>query len=137
MCVSNPVIEVTVVGDDERLDTLPTYFGDRFLEAENAIFAYMRHLCENYSGGYWTFYETTNGAFFMAPDIEGTVRVSNPGNGAEAEVSWQAAGLIACVFAVNHCVWTYRTDQFGEQYDRLMAYVYDHPESWDILLLID
>jgi hypothetical protein len=62
----NTPITAARVPDEERMNTLPTHFGRHLLNVENATYAWLRELSEEYSGGYWHFYELSNGGFYMA-----------------------------------------------------------------------
>ncbi len=63
-------IEAQKVADDARIHTLPHHFGRHMLIVEDAVYRWMRRLAPEYSGGYWHFYELSNGGFYMAPDCE-------------------------------------------------------------------
>jgi Antirestriction protein len=60
-------IEAREVSNDERLQMLPRHFGRHLLTVENAVYACMRQLSSRYTGGYWRFFELSNGGFYMAP----------------------------------------------------------------------
>jgi len=48
------------VEESERLQMLPRHFGRDMLTVEYAIFAFMRKLSAQYTGGYWNYYTTTS-----------------------------------------------------------------------------
>jgi hypothetical protein len=70
----------TRVPDEERMNTLPSHFGRHLLTVENAIYGWLRELSREYSGGYWHFYELSNGGFYMAPECE-SLQLRVDGNG--------------------------------------------------------
>src|SRR4030088_953629 len=49
------------VRDDERIETLPRHFGRYMMRVEDAVYTFMRELAQEYRGGYWHFYELSNG----------------------------------------------------------------------------
>ena len=57
----------TLVPEANRMDVADKHFGIRFpLNVEPMIFQFATQLAPAYSGGYWNFYEISNGGFFMA-----------------------------------------------------------------------
>jgi hypothetical protein len=53
------------VSDDTRLHTLTRHFGIHMLALEDSVYYFMRQLAKDYRGGYWHFYELSNGGFYM------------------------------------------------------------------------
>ena len=94
-------IEAREVGNDERMQMLPKHFGRDMLTVEYAVYAFMRKLASEYTGGYWTFFELSNGGFYMAPEGESTFQICVEGNGFEGAMSADAAGITACLFALE------------------------------------
>ena len=62
----SPVLAM-LVAQAERLDFLPRHFGRQMMTFETAGYAQIRFLASEYSGGYWTFHDLSNGGCFMAP----------------------------------------------------------------------
>lgn len=48
-----------------RLDFLPHYVGNKFLQYEMLIYDQMRKASKPYDGGYWEYYTLSNGGFYM------------------------------------------------------------------------
>ena len=46
------------------------------LTVEYAVYAFMRKLSNQYTGGYWSYLELSNGGFYMAPSHEAPFNVS-------------------------------------------------------------
>src|SRR6267154_2667523 len=95
-------IEAREVQDTERMQMLPRHFGRDMLTVESAVYTFMRKLATQYTGGYWTFFELSNGGFYMAPECETTFHISVHGNSFEGAMSADAAGITACLFALSH-----------------------------------
>jgi antirestriction protein len=120
-----------------RLDALPRHFGTQLTFAlERAIFRTIQELATDYQGGYWHFYDLSNGGFYMAPDVEPLrVRVSD---GQFCEVlSADAAGIIACLFAYGRLSGTYGSQMLLAYYERLRDFAQSHQEATHILRAID
>ncbi len=54
-------------------------------------------------------------------------------NGYVGEVSAEAAGIIATLFALSHLSFQHEADQLSEAYLRLYAVAGDHPEAGEIV----
>jgi hypothetical protein len=68
--VTSQKVEAREVANDERMQMLPRHFGRDMLTVENAVYAFMRKLTTQYTGGYWTFMELSNGGCYLAPQSE-------------------------------------------------------------------
>lgn len=132
-----------------RLNTLPKHFGAHMLRVENAVYDFLRALSEDYSGGFWQFYELSNGGFYMAPApsfhakvgrakaAEKKLRIKVAGNGYEGEMSADAAGIVACLFAFSHLSFRLESETLGNHYQWLRDFALDHPEASAIMSAID
>ena len=130
--LSSPVV-ASLVADAERLPALPRHFGSHLLEAETTIFSWLRELSPDYAGGYWHFYELSNGGFYMAPDLSERLRIEVIGNGYRGCLSADAAGITACLFAYSHLSFRFRTEVFGHHYAWLLDLAAEHAEARSIL----
>ncbi len=136
----NQRITAVLVPESRRLNIAATLFGHRFpLQLEPAIYQFAGFLSEDYRGGYWHFYTLSNGGFYMAPAGEGCFAVSAE-NGYEGELSGDALGVTACLYAYSHL--SFREGDFAEScaehYHRLREFVLlGHPEAAAILAAID
>src|SRR5450631_1597090 len=130
-------IEAREVANDERLQTLPRHFGRHMLTVEYAVYALMRKLASQYSGGYWAFFELSNGGFYMAPECETELRICVDGNGFEGTMSADAAGITVCLFALSHLSFQIADDSIAEHFHRLRDFALEHAEASAILSAID
>ncbi|ALP54995.1 antirestriction protein (plasmid) [Candidatus Tenderia electrophaga] len=130
-------VTATQVRDADRVKMLPKYFGRDLMRVESAIYAFMDRLCENYQGGYWDFYELSNGGFYMAPATEEMLNLSWAENYFQGEMSADAAGVVACLFAYNHLAWETRDESLILMYESLREYVGFHTEASLIFRAID
>lgn len=135
----------TLVAEDQRMNALPAHFGNLMMVVENAIYNYMRHLCPDYKGGYWEYYEVPaeddgQCGFYMAPRMQPKlVRILVDGNGFDGLVTPGAAGIVACLFAFSELANRTNDDRLIEHYQRLRDWVAQsgHPEAGAIYTAID
>ena len=130
---------VAPVAEERRPTLLPELFGpSRMLVAENMVYAMMNSLSPlDYAGGHWDFYELGGRPLFMAPTSKARYRMACSGNGWQGDVSAEAAGIIATLFAFSHLSFHHADDQLVEGYARLYEFAGDHPEAAEIFQAID
>jgi hypothetical protein len=122
-----------------RQEFLPTLFGRSLLiVAENAVYSFMGRLSPlDYGGGFWDFYEHEGKPLFLAPKSRSRFRITGWITGFQGEVSAEAAGIIATLFAFSHLSFQDQSEHLSEGYGRLYAYSADHPEAAEIFQAID
>ncbi len=129
-----------LLADKERAGHADELFGLNFsLRLEPAIFDFAGRLSQDYGGGLWLFHALCNGGFYMAPESERRFRVSSE-NGFEGELSADALGLTACLYAYSHLSFTSPSafaETCAEQFHFVRAFALDHPEAAAILAAID
>ncbi|WP_288829516.1 antirestriction protein [uncultured Paraburkholderia sp.] len=130
-------IVATLVREDHRMEILPRYFGRHMIRGEIAVYAAMESLCDTYRGGFWDYVELSNGTFYMAPRMEGPLNIRCDSNGYAGEMSADAAGIVATLFALNAMAWSSENETFTELYHRLVAFVPSHAEAREIFAAID
>lgn len=137
--ITATAISRTLVPEHLRSEVTADLFGAHFpLQLEPFIFSIASQLSEDYSGGYWDFYQLGNGGFYMAPEHAGRFQVGSP-NGSECFMSADALGITACLYSYSHLSFG-NGDMAGkcaEQYHLLRGYVFAHPEADSILRIID
>jgi len=129
----------SIVPDERRLDFLPTLFGRSLLMiGENAVYSLMERLSPlDYGGGFWDFYEHDGKPLFLAPRSKSRFRITGEITGFQGEVSAEAAGIIATLFAFSHLSFQYQSEHLSDGYGRLYAYSADHAEAAEIFQAID
>lgn len=132
-------ISAELVPEALRMDTADGLFGIRFpLKLEPMVYQFATQLAPAYNGGYWNFYQLSNGGFFMAPKLDESFKVIAD-NGFEGELSAEALGVTACLYAYSNL--SFGEGKFGEtcadHYHRLREFVMGHAEAWGILAAID
>ncbi len=130
-------IEAREVANDERLQTLPRHFGRHMLTVEYAVYAFMRKLANPYSGGYWAFFELSNGGFYMVPECDTELSICVDGNGFDGTMSADAAGITVCLFALSHLSFQIADDSIAQHFHLLRDFALKHAEASAILAAID
>ncbi len=129
-------IQAHQVPDEVRLETLPRHFGRHMLTVESTVYGFMRALAKDYSGGYWHFYELSNGGFYMAPECE-PLDLLVEGNGYAGRMSAEAAGITACLFSFSHLSFRVADEVISSHYHQLRDFALEHREAGAILAAID
>lgn len=132
---STPITAARVL-DEERMNTLPSHFGRHLLTVENAIYSWLRELSGEYSGAYWHFYELSNGGFYMSPDCE-SLQLRVDGNGYDGRMSGDAAGIVACLFALSHLSFRIPNDMLSRHFQQLLEFAAAHREASAIFTATD
>lgn len=133
----NEKIVATLVSDKNRLAMLPKHFGHFMMGIENRVYGFMREMCDAYDGGYWHYYELSNGGFYMAPDMDEQLTISVESNLVCGEMSADAAGITVCLFAYSHMSFAPGAQGIGEYYHLLRDYAFQHDEVQMIMKAID
>lgn len=122
-----------------RLWFLPKYFGEKlYIRGESLIYARMQRLCREYKGGYWNFYELSNGGFYMAPADDCRFQLEcHLGNGFSREVSADAAGIIVTLFVLGQLLEETLDGCIRGLYDALRDFAGQHVERAMIFAAID
>jgi len=139
MTTQENIVEVSVVKESEREGFLPAFLGRHFLTFETLAYSYLRRFCASYSGGFWEFYRLSNNGFFMAPTSLDTpgLRLVCIENYFEGDLSYEAAGIVVCLYALNHIACKTGEDRIIELYYCLRELAKQHNESKLICRAID
>ncbi|WP_240159154.1 antirestriction protein [Burkholderia sp. Ax-1724] len=92
-------IAATLVPEERRMEILPRYFGKHMIRGEIAVYTAMESLCDTYRGGFWDYIELSNDTFYMTPRLDSPLTICCDGNGYAGEMSNDAAGIVATLFA--------------------------------------
>jgi len=134
-----PQIVAEVVPGNLRLRTLPRRFPNLYLVFESLVYTHMDNFAEGYrdSGGYWEFYELSNGGFYMSLKSDRIFNVEISSNYFKGQLSADAASIVANLFALCHMANAHEQEYLTELYYELKDYAGLHPESMQILSAID
>lgn len=134
---TSTIINAREIPSDERLQILPRHFGRHMLTVEYAVYTFMRKLGNQYTGGYWNYFELSNGGFYMAPAHVTPFSICVEGNGFKGTMSADAAGITACLFALSHLSFQIEHESIAGHYHQLRDFASDHAEASVILAAID
>jgi hypothetical protein len=130
-------ITATQVSDDNRMNFMPKHLGRHLWQGQNLFPSYLERLSADYSGGYWAFYELSNGGWYSAPMSDQRYGMFWPGNGYEGEMSADAAGITASLYALCQLANTTEEDAIISAYHLLRDFAVEHAEGQEILSAID
>lgn len=129
-----------LLSDDRRIALPAKLFGPSAFpfKVEPTIFNMAGLLAADYRGGFWDMYQLSNGGWYMSPVSEGSFMVTSQ-NGYSGEMSADALGITACLFAFSHL--SFGSDDLAErcteQYHLLRELALNHAESRAILAACD
>lgn len=139
--IENAPITATLFPEDKRLAFLPQQLGGgpmMPIHFENEVYGITRRLCESYSGGYWHFYTTSNGAFFIALSQDEPMELVNADNYFEGTLSPQGAGVVATLMALSALTFRYpRHDRLSDLFYKLRDYAAERDDASLIFRAID
>jgi hypothetical protein len=131
-------LTATPIEDDKgRTELFRKLFGVRAYLVEQYVYTWLDFLCKRYNGGFWHIYALSNDAFYMAPKSDDVFDVMCPGFGGDVQLSADAAGLVACLYAVNKMTHQFVEDSIIKLYYRILDYAGEHPEAARIFRAID
>lgn len=136
------LVTASLVENNQRLTFLPSYFGPHLMiRSESLVYAWLKCLSEDYNGGYWHYYTLTNGGFYLAPNLDGHLRIVIKDNWFSGKMSADAAGIVATLFALGHLAAEYQdtdaADALIDRYHLLREFVNGHAEADSIFDAID
>ena len=130
------MIERNIVHEEQRLDCRPRHCGRSFMRFEQAVYSMARRLCPEYDGGYWDYYELSNGGWYMGLDSEEKFHVMWEGNYYEGDMSADAFSVTTNLYAYN-VMFGSQDELFVPAYHALREYAAEHTEAQEILAAID
>ena len=99
--MNEDIITATPVPEERRLDHADKVFGNYWwLAVEPTIYTFADRLSSEYNGGYWHFFELSNGGFYMSP-VDDSFEVTSE-NGWQGTMSGDAFGICCCLYAYSH-----------------------------------
>jgi len=128
----------SLVPDSRRLAFLPRWLGRRhYLRGELLVYTFAEKLSPDYRGGYWGFFECSNGAAFMAPQTSRTFATAWPDNYFSATLNAESFGIVASLFALGYLANNTNAESVIDRYHSLRDFACDHPDAGKILAAID
>jgi len=131
-------ISATKIGDADRLKFLPRHFGPQMLTVERAVYAHLAHLSADYCGGYWDYFDLSNGGCYLAPATSRGYRVTVEGNGFNGKFDADCVGIVATLFALSHLSMRFPdVERLARRFYQLRDFACEHPDGNLILAAID
>lgn len=135
----HPIV-ASLVPEGQRLDFLPRHFRAHMMLVERQIYHQFANLALHYRGGYWEFYDLSNGGCYLAPSQD-FYHLVHPGMDFDATVSGDAAGIVATLYTFSTLSVHFEHDPFGTHlrtlFHLLRDYAAHHPEASLIFRIID
>ncbi|MDP3818294.1 MAG: antirestriction protein [Methylotenera sp.] len=129
-----------LVQNNQRIEVTAELFGMYFpVQLEPYVYSITGNIAFEYNGGYWEFYQLSNGGFYMAPSTDILYQVSCE-NGYEGKLSADSLGITACLYAYSHLSFSNNpalAEICAQQYQCLREYMLEHKEVRCILGAID
>lgn len=113
------ITAIEVKNAQARLKFLPSKLGRYCIGFENAIYNWMTRNAVAYNGGYWDFFQLSNGGFYLQP-TKGYMLTSP--NGFMDDVSAQEAGIIVTLMMLSHFSFVTYEKEHHEDCERISAY---------------
>lgn len=113
------ITAIEVKNAQARLTFLPSKLGLYGIAFENAIYHWMTRNAVAYNGGYWDFYQLSNGGFYLQP-TKGYILTSP--NGFMDDVRAQEAGIIVTLMMLSHFSFVTYDKAHHEDCERISAY---------------
>ena len=132
---TSAAITARLIQDSNRLGALPRHFGRLHFMVETSVYDWLSRLSADYSGGCWHYYDLSNGGFYMAPQIDRSLRLSWSENYFEGTLSPDAAGIVACLYTFSHL--SFRFEVIGDHFHALREFASEHAEASLIFAAID
>ena len=132
------IISATLLADQQRLNFLPRHFGRQMMAVEQHLYSRLSELSSDYTGGYWNFYDLSNGGCYLAPTAPERLRIVVQGNDFEGTMSADAAGITATLFTLSELSFRFqRAEVLGNRFHQLRDFAADHAEAALIFRAID
>ena len=132
-----PQIAATEVPAGERFAYLIRRFDRHHTTVELFLRSFAVELCPEFKGAAWRFFETSTGAVFMVPADLDSLLVSIDGNGFEARVSAEVAGLIVSIFVLARLCDVSRSREHMGMLVQLRKFAMQHAQASAIARAID
>jgi hypothetical protein len=131
-------ITATRVPDAKRIEFLPRHFGRHMVLVELTVYAHLSRFSVDYQGGYWDYFELSNGGCYMAPSLSRGYHLVIEGNGFSGTLDAECAGIVATLFALSHVLMRYRhVVRLADRFHQLRDFACGHPDGNLILAAID
>jgi hypothetical protein len=134
------IITKKLVTAQKRTSHTARLFGLHFpMRLEPVVYTITDRIAEDYLGGFWDFWELSNGGFYMSPRSEKRFNVRCD-NGYDGVMSADALGITVCLYTYSNLSFgteSQFTNTCAQQYHWLRDYALDHDEAGAIFRAVD
>ena len=134
----NRRISAKLCTNDERLSFTSELFGPvLMLQGESLVLDVHKQMTGRNYSGHWHYFKLTNDGFYMAPDNDEAQPIAWGGNGKVEELTSDASGIVATLFALNAIHQEYGAWQPDLLFDLLQDFAREHAECQKIFRILD
>ena len=134
----NRRISAKLCTNDERLSFTSELFGPvRMLQGESLVLEVHKQMTGRNYSGHWHYFKLANYGLYMAPDNDEAQPITWGGNGIVEELTSDASGIVATLFALNAIHQEYGAWQPDLLFDLLQDFAREHAESQKIFRILD
>ena len=142
MTITTARIQRTKLTGDKRFGALNQRYRVAAGMFQNYLFALAARYSPDYNGGFWDYFELSNGGFYASLAIDkSSLRVENPDNHFEGEMSPDAFSIGVNLCALSHLTFdqypSSLVDDICRDYDRLREYMFVHEEVKKLVRFTD
>ena len=138
MSAGDQAIRAVRVAEANRPAFLANHLGvAEALRFERAVYVIMDRACERYTGGYWEFYQLSNGGLLIAPTGEASYRLCWTDNYADVLLLPEGAGAAVSLMALSHLSCALTSERLAEKFYQLRDFAAAHDEAQKIFAFID
>lgn len=127
----------TLIKEDQRLGTLPHYFGKGCFKFEMTVYSLCDHYLDKYHGGYWDFCRLSNNGFYMTLRSDKIFTFNNPDNYCCEQIDADTMSIIINLYALSHLSISNHDAPYTEFYFKLRDYAGEHKNASLIFKAID
>lgn len=128
---------ITKTKYDNRLEFLPYYVGNKFLQYEMLVYDQMLKASKQYDGGYWEYYTLSNSGFYMELQNNESFEMECLSNYYNGKMSAEAASIAVNLCVQNLFAWQVNPERFSDAFHLLRDYASQHEEAREIFGFID
>ena len=134
----NRRISAKLCSNDERRSFTKELFGPvLMLQGESLVLDVHKQMTGHSYSGHWHYFKLSNDGLYMAPEKNEVHPITWGGNGLIEELTSDASGMVATLFALNAIHQEYGSWQPDLLFDLLQDFAREHAESQKIFRILD
>lgn len=131
-------ISAILCSNDERRSFTSELFGPVLkLQGKSLVLDVHKQMTGRSYSGHWHYFKLSNTGLYMAPSKNEVHPITWGGNGLIEELTSDASGIVATLFALNAIHQKYGDWQPGVLFDSLWVFAREHAESEKIFRILD